>query len=376
MACPQGGAPKGTSMSIENEAPNEAEATAELAKLSDATLYIAEREEQEDVGRIESEAESEIRQLQEKVPELKEARKMSRYQRMKAGREKTAQERDQYKQRAEELEQKYERGSEERDAYAEPSEGPPETQSSAPSDADTARLESSLEASKHMYGPAFDNAYQAFVEHCRRTGDKAAYESVMNAGDVGQALVEWHNQMGNPTPSPESLESEVQRGRQEQDYQQQLAARDEQIRVQAELNLRVEQFAGQCPDFHQAIEEASFMFEGIDAPVFNELAKRSPLAPEIAYLMAKDVFSDNSMGIFEQVQAVQNDPIAQARLVGALEQVIYVSRKGGSAPMPRATKAPAPLSRVRGGATPPRDVHALAAKDDASDYIAARRRNA
>jgi hypothetical protein len=179
--------------------------------------------------------------------------------------------------------------------------------------------------------------------------------------------------MGNPTASPEALEVARQQGREQQDFQTQLAARDEQIRAQAELNLRIETFASQNPGFHEALNDGGWIWEDVQAPVFGDLVRRSPLAPEILYLMAKDPFSDNSLGILEQVQAAQSDPIAQARLVGALEQVIFVSRKGGSAPMPRATKAPPPLSQVRGGANPPRDLHSLAKSDSADDYIKARR---
>ena len=105
----------------------------------------------------------------------------------------------------------------------------------SPQAGDTARLESSLESAKLLYGGAFDAAYQAFVEHCQRTGDKAAYDRVMSSGDVGQALVQWHDQMGNPAPSPEAYEAAMQQGRQQQELQQQLAARDEQIRVQTEV---------------------------------------------------------------------------------------------------------------------------------------------
>jgi hypothetical protein len=348
----------------ENTPNTEAEVTAELAKPTDISEYVAERTEQAEADRPpEDEVDVATKQLQDKYPELKEAKKASRYERLKRARDQYKAETDAKQQRIDELEQKYERG-EHHEA---------ETAPSSQSDGDTARLESSLESAKLLYGGAFDQAYQAFVEHCQKTGDKAAYEQVMSAGDVGQALVQWHDQMGNPSPSPEAYEAAIQQGRQEQDFQQQLAARDEQIRAQAELSLRIETFAAQNPDFHQAIDEAAFMYEGVNAPVFQDLVRRSPLAPEILYLLSKDVFSDNSLGILEQVQGAANDPIAQARLVGALEQVIYVSRKGGSAPLPRATKAPPPLSQVRGGANPPRDLHSLAKSDSADDYIRARR---
>jgi hypothetical protein len=342
----------------DNENTPEAEVTAELAKPEDVTAYVEERQEQE---AQDAPAADEVDAIAREHPEFKEAKKASRYERLKRAR-------DQAQREVQELRSRLGQS-------AEP-EASSETQSSearAPSDGDTARLESSLEAAQLLYGGAFDQAYQAFVEHCQKTGDKAAYDQVMSAGDVGQALVQWHDQQGNPTPSPEAYEAAVQQGREQQDFQTQLAARDAEVRAQAELNLRVEQFAAQNPGFHEAINDAAFMYEDVNAPVFGDLVRRSPLAPEILYLMSKDVYSDNSLGILEQVQAAQSDPIAQARLVGALEQVIFVSRKGGSAPMPRATKAPPPLSQVRGGATPPRDLHSLASKGDASDYIRARR---
>jgi hypothetical protein len=56
-----------------------------------------------------------------------------------------------------------------------------------------------------------------------------------------------------------------------------------------------------------------------------------------------------------------------------LEQVIYLQRQHDQMTTQRATKAPPPLAPVRGGANAPRDLHALASKDDASEYIASRR---
>jgi hypothetical protein len=343
--------------------PNEQEATAELAKPEDVTAYVEERQEQE---AQDAPPADEVDAIAREHPEFKEAKKASRYERLKRAR-------DQYKAEAEELRQKLGQSAEP-EAYSETA--PDSSWKETAANVDTAKLESSLESAQHMHGDGFHNAYQAFIEHVARTQDQAAYQRVMTSADPGAELVAWHNEAGNPTASPEALEVARQQGREQQDFQTQLAARDEEIRVQTEVNLRVESFAAQNPDFHQAIEESAFMYEGVNAPVFNDLVRRSPLAPEIAYLMAKDVFSDNSMGILEQVQGAENDPIAQARLVGALEQVVYVSRKGGSAPMPRTTKAPPPLSPVRGGAGAPRDLHSLAKSDSADDYIRARRSNA
>ena len=105
-----------------------------------------------------------------------------------------------------------------------------------------------------MYGDAFNNAYRAFVEHCQNTGDQASYQRVMNSADPGAELVQWHNEQGNPSPSPEAYEAARQQGRQDQELQQHLAARDEEIRVQTEARLRSEAFAAQCADFHETIQ--------------------------------------------------------------------------------------------------------------------------
>ena len=128
-------------------------------------------------------------------PELKEAKKASRYERLKRAR-------DQYKAEAEELRPRLGQSAEQRESYSE-------------TDSDTwhqsqgrrrrsAPLERSLEAAQHMHGDAFDKAYEAFVEYAHETRDKAAYERVMQSADPGAELVQWWNEQGNPSPSPEA----------------------------------------------------------------------------------------------------------------------------------------------------------------------------
>jgi hypothetical protein len=202
----------------------------------------------------------------------------------------------------------------------------------------------------------------------------------MTSADPGAELVQWWNEAGypeGPAPSPEGLEAEIQQGRQNQEFQQQLAARDEEIRVQTEAKFRSEAFAAQCSDFVETVQSIEGFDEGL-SPLTIDLIRRSNVGPEIAYLMAKDFWDPNSRGLLEHAQSIAHDPIAQARFVGALEQVIFVSRNkgGGMAQMPRATKAPPPLAPIRGGANAPKDLHSLAAKDDISEYASARRRHA
>jgi hypothetical protein len=159
----------------------------------------------------------------------------------------------------------------------------------------------------------------------------------------------------------------------DEDYELDLAEFLELLRAAPEFKVRAEAFAARKPDYFETIKSVEGLDEGI-SPHMIELIRQSPLGPEIAYLMAKDMWEPNSHGLIDRAIDIANDPIAQARMVGALEQVIFVSKSGGSAPMPRATKAPPPLTPVRGGANAPRDIHSLAKADNVDDYIAARRR--
>ena len=108
-------------MTIDNEnTPNEAEATAELAKPEDVTAYVEQRQEEEaDARPLEDETAAIAREMRDKHPELKEAKKASRYERLKRAR-------DQYKAEAEELRSRLGQSSsepqaaEQSDAYSTP----------------------------------------------------------------------------------------------------------------------------------------------------------------------------------------------------------------------------------------------------------------
>ena len=66
--------------------------------------------------------------------------------------------------------------------------------------------------------------------------------------------------------------------------------------------------------------------------------------------------------------------LSQARTYLQLESDISKRLERQYAGQPRrVSKAPPPFSRPRGGANPPRDINALARKDDVSDYAKARR---
>jgi hypothetical protein len=226
-------------------------------------------------------------------------------------------------------------------------------------------LTHSLETAQKTYGPAFNQAYAAFVDHVSATRDMDAYNRVMNSAHPGEELVRWHAE--NPYAAA------VQEGRESQQARSAQMEHDDRIRVQTEFNVRAQQLAAQTPDYQETISSVDGMYDWQAMPVLTQYITRSPVGPEIEYLMAKDMWSPNSLGIFEQVQAAADNPIEQARRVGALEQVIFLQRQHQSSMMQRATKAPPPLAPVRGGANAPRDLHTLASKDDASDYINSRR---
>jgi hypothetical protein len=350
-------------MTTETETPNtEAEITAELSKPEEISEYVAERTEQiaEEQPPVD-EADKLAREVRDRHPEHKQA---SRYQRLKASRDRAIAE-------AAELRAKLGTPStDERETYSD-TQAPSGDAAPTP---EIAQIESSLQSARHLYGDAFDNAYQSFIEHVRATGDQAAYQRVMESGDVGAALVAWHNEMGNPSPSPEAYEAAMQQGREQQEFHQQLAERDAEIEVRTAARLRSEAFAAECSDFYETVGS----LEGIDVPpLMIDLIRRSAVGPEMAYVLAKDYWAPNTNGWLDQATELANDPIAQARFVGALEQqVLSLRSKGGlgAGAAQRATKAPPPLSSVRGGANPPRDLQSMASKDDVGDYIAARRR--
>jgi hypothetical protein len=352
-------------MTTENT--QETELTAELAKPEDISEYVEERQEQIAQDRPpEDEIDATVRELREKHPELKEAKKASRYERLKRAR-------DQYKAESEERGRRLAQYETQPEQYeAEMPGQQPQHEASTP---EAAHIERSLESARHIHGEGFDKAYHAFVNHMQRTRDAAAYQRVMQSPDIGEALVQWHNEMGNPIPEG-NLEAEIEQGRQQQEFQQQLAARDEEIRVQTEAKLRVEAFAAQCPDFFETMQSVDGLDDGL-SPLMLDLIRHSQFGPEIAYHMARDFWEPNSLGILENAKAIAGNPIAEARMIGQMEQALMTRRgmipHGGMVPAPRATKAPPPLSPVRGGANAPKDIHSLARSDDASDYIRARR---
>jgi hypothetical protein len=70
---------------------------------------------------------------------------------------------------------------------------------------------------------------------------------------------------------------------------------------------------------------------------------------------------------------LNGNPIAQAQIVGRLEQIAQNRMNRSASPQRTATKAPPPIKPIQGGSGGPADLHALAQNEDASAYAAARR---
>jgi hypothetical protein len=260
-----------------------AEVTAELAAPENIEAYVEERHDQlKDELPPSDEAEAVIKQVKETHPAAKEAKKASRYERLKRAR-------DQYRAENEELRAKLGQAPEHRESYAEQGED----SNTGINPADLAPLERSLESARHMHGDAFDAAYEAFVAYAHQTRDAATYNRVMQSEDPGAELVQWHNEQGNF--SPKGLEPEIERGRQEQEFQHALQQRDAEIMVQTEARLRAEAFAKEVPDFLETVQS----IDGFDdvGPLMTDLIRRSNVGPEIVYHMARDYWLPNSLGL-------------------------------------------------------------------------------
>ena len=97
----------------------------------------------------------------------------------------------------------------------------------------------------------------------------------------------------------------------------------------------------------------------------------SPLGPQMMEALE---------GEGDAIQYLANLPPAQrAKEVGKLEGYVYAQQvmkqqAAAQEPQPRrVSQAPPPIRAVRGGgANPPKDLHSLAGKDDARDYVRAR----
>jgi hypothetical protein len=348
-----------------DEQENEQEVAAELAKPEDITGYVEEREQEAaDALPPEDEADAAIRAH----PATQQAKKASRYERLKRAR-------DQYRQESEEKDRRIaELEGAQSDDFDSDDLAPEEVLARAQGDGtgDAPSADHSLQRAHKVHGKAYEDAYNTLIDYLTRTKDQAAYQRIARSPDVGEELMRWHEEyLQNPAYEAEAeqggeqLSQELQHGLQAVEAQ---AHNEYLARRQGELNVRCQAFAAQVPDFFETCQSV----EGVHniPPVMADLIQSSPVGPQIAYHLAKDFWSENSQGLLDHCETLANDPIAQARLVGAWEHAV----QSGGPSRPRPTQAPPPLAPVRGGASAPRDLHTLASKgDDAGDYIRARR---
>jgi hypothetical protein len=331
----------------------EAEVTAELAVPEKIDAYVEERQEQikEDLP-PEDETDALAREVRDKHPELKKA---SRSERRRRAREALERENADLRQRVQA-----------------PSEADP-VPGDRPINTDTGALANSLQLADDKHGnEKFSAAWNAFVTHVESTGDQAAYNKVMTADDVGEAIVEWHAQGGAsqaPQAQDDPYQAALEQGRQDTNFQAALAEREAQIRVETAAQFRAQEFAKHVPDFHEALAGVDGL-DTVPAPMLD-MIHRSEFGPAIAYMLAKDCWE--GQGVLLQLAELDGNPIAQAQLVGRLEQIAQNRMNRSASPQRTATRAPAPLAPVKGGASPPKDLQALAKDDDVSSYVRARR---
>lgn len=325
------------------------EVAAELAAPEDASQYIEQRREDEQEERPSSGDEP------QPDPERKKA---SRNERRRLAREAKDREIETLRQQLGERE--------------------PRSPEVPPLQTDGGVIDNSLRFAGEKHGKdKVDAAVRAFHDYVSRTRDQAAYNKVMGAPDVGEALMEWHEQ-GGPTEQPpanpyEQGRQDLERNMQQAGFQEALAARDEQIRVATETKLRVEAFAKEQPDYYETVEQANhFQIP----PLMLEAIARSDLAPEIMFFLAKDVWADNSQNLLAHIEQMQ-DPQQIAYAFGKIETAVrYAKQMTGHGQQQRTTQAPPPLRPVQGGANAPKDLMSLAKDDDVSSYVKARRSNA
>ncbi|MGH6865567.1 MAG: hypothetical protein ACREDO_05225 [Methyloceanibacter sp.] len=177
------------------------------------------------------------------------------------------------------------------------------------------------------------------------------------------------------TPSENPYEEEIEHGRREAESAHMLAERDQTVAELATFRTRAESVAPQYPDFIETVQTAKEL--GLNVPpAIERMIIRSPYGPQMAYALAKDALHPEGQGIIAQLERLADDPVAQAREFGRMEQT-FEAHLGGRQPRQqrRTTSAPPPMRPITGGSSAPKDLVALASKDDVSDYARARKGN-
>jgi hypothetical protein len=173
---------------------------------------------------------------------------------------------------------------------------------------------------------------------------------------------------------PDSAHDEVDIGRREAETADQMTALEQQVRLKVQLEQGANEVRQHFPDFDETINFARDC--GYDpGPTFTNLLMRHRQGPLYAYALAKD--AANGGDILMQLEALADDPVAQAREFGKMEQTFKQAMAQGQAQpqQQRVTQAPPPMRPISGGSGAPKDIHSLASRsDDVSDYVSARRR--
>jgi hypothetical protein len=330
---------------LEQIAESDEATLSELSKSENVEAYAEERREQEAPPEERDETDELVKDVREKhgLPPAEDHKKLNRYQRLKAQRD--------------ELQSKLARYE----------EGDTSPQGDRAIQTDVGAIETSLKLAGDNHGlEKFHAAFADFVKYMDGTKDQATYNAIMSAPDVGEALIAWHDEQGGAAPQVQDpYQAALEQGRQDTNFQAALAEREAQIRIETAAKFRAEAFAQTVPDFYEALQGV----DGIEVPgPMMDLIKRSEFAPQIAYMLAKDCWE--GQGTLLQLDQLEGNPIAQAQLVGRLEQL--AQNQINRSPQRTATRAPAPIRPITGGASGPADLHALAQNEDASAYAKAR----
>ena len=120
---------------------------------------------------------------------------------------------------------------------------------------------------------------------------------------------------------------------------------------------RTEEIKAKIPDYDKAIDTL-YGQVGALTPTLRDMIAKSDKGPLILYQLAKNPGFARDLQVY--------GPLDQAQEIGKLEERLSMPRNQ--------TSAPPPIKSPKGGAAPPRDIFAVAAKsDDITDYVRARK---
>jgi hypothetical protein len=130
--------------------------------------------------------------------------------------------------------------------------------------------------------------------------------------------------------------------REHEEHEARQRQRDEMVATTAKYEMRAAAFEQAVPDYKETIQAVFGVFPPQES-VADALLK-SPVGPELAYRLSQD------LDAIEELNAL---PPAEAARRLAVAEGVLLARQQQSAPPPRrVTKAPRPISAVRGGAGP------------------------